>query len=77
MNPRLLLNFLRSPTGALVLFLIGLVIVLILVNSRRPFDSSIPKGRTATLTTLQRNYRKPFVVRWCRSTHRARRRSRM
>ena len=39
MNPRLLLNFLRSPTGALVLFLIGLVIVLILVNSRRPFDS--------------------------------------
>ena len=43
MNPRLLLNFLRSPTGALVLFLIGLVIVLILVNSRRPFDSEHSK----------------------------------
>ena len=35
MNPRRFLNFFRSPTGALVLFLIGLVIVLLLVNSRR------------------------------------------
>jgi hypothetical protein len=39
MNPRRFLNFLRSPTGALVLFLLGLIIVLILVNSRRPFGS--------------------------------------
>jgi Bacterial conjugation TrbI-like protein len=39
MNPRRFLNFLRSPTGALVLFLIGLVIILILLNSRRPFGS--------------------------------------
>jgi len=36
MNPRRFLNLLRSPTGALVLFLIGLLIALILVNSRRP-----------------------------------------
>jgi hypothetical protein len=36
MNPRRFLNFFRSPTGALALFLIGLVIVLLLVNSRRP-----------------------------------------
>ena len=43
MNPRRFLNFLRSPTGALVLFLIGLVIVLILVNSRRPFGSDPSK----------------------------------
>ena len=35
MNPRRLLNFFRSPTGALTLFLLGLVIVLLLVNSRR------------------------------------------
>ena len=35
MTPRRFLNFFRSPTGALTLFLLGLVIVLILVNSRR------------------------------------------
>lgn len=36
MNPRRFLNFFRSPTGALTLFLIGLIIVLVLVNSRHP-----------------------------------------
>jgi hypothetical protein len=36
MSPRRFLNFFRSPTGALTLFLIGLVIILLLVNSRRP-----------------------------------------
>jgi hypothetical protein len=36
MNPRRFLNFFRSPTGALTLFLIGLIIILLLVNSRRP-----------------------------------------
>lgn len=41
MNPRRLLNFFRSPTGALALFLIGLVIVLLLVNSRRPSQNRI------------------------------------
>jgi hypothetical protein len=35
MNPRRVLNFFRSPTGALLLFLLGLVILLIPVNSRR------------------------------------------
>lgn len=35
MTPRRFLNFFKSPTGALALFLIGLVIVLLLVNSRR------------------------------------------
>ena len=40
MNPRRFLNFLRSPTGALTLFLIGLLIVLLLVNSRRPSSKS-------------------------------------
>lgn len=46
MNPRRFLNFFRSPTGALALFLIGLVIVLLLVNSRRPAHervSLVPK----------------------------------
>src|SRR6202171_3321703 len=41
MNPRRFLNFFRSPTGALALFLIGLVIVLLLVNSRRPSQNRI------------------------------------
>lgn len=51
MNPRRFLNFLRSPTGALLLFLIGLVVVLLLVNSRRPFSearaASVAPGRPA------------------------------
>ncbi len=34
MNPRRFLNMLRSPAGALVLFLIGLALLLVLVNSR-------------------------------------------
>lgn len=36
MSPRRFLNFFKSPTGALTLFLIGLVIILLLVNSRHP-----------------------------------------
>jgi hypothetical protein len=44
MNPRRFLNFVRSPTGALLLFLLGLFFTLVMVNSRRPFDS---KGRSA------------------------------
>ncbi len=46
MNPRRFLNFFRSPTGALALFLVGLIIVLLLVNSRRPAQqrvSLVPK----------------------------------
>src|ERR1700719_673815 len=39
MNPRRLINFFRSPTGALILFLLGLLFILLMVNSRRPFDS--------------------------------------
>src|SRR6266481_1893876 len=39
MNPRRFINFFRSPSGALTLFLLGLVFILLMVNSRRPFDS--------------------------------------
>ncbi|MDQ6911256.1 MAG: TrbI/VirB10 family protein [Verrucomicrobiota bacterium] len=48
MNPRRFLNFFKSPTGALALFLIGLVIVLLLVNSRRqsPTHLSLVPRRT-------------------------------
>ena len=41
MTPRRFLNFFRSPTGALTLFLLGLVVVLILVNSRRPSQQRV------------------------------------
>ena len=35
MNPRQFINQLRSPSGILVLFLVGLTIILIMINSRR------------------------------------------
>lgn len=35
MNPRRFLNLLRSPAGALTLFLLGITIVLVMINSRR------------------------------------------
>ena len=41
MSPRRFLNFFRSPTGALSLFLLGLLVVLILVNSRRPAQQRV------------------------------------
>lgn len=41
MTPRRFLNFFKSPTGALTLFLVGLVVVLILVNSRRPAQGHV------------------------------------
>ena len=62
MNPRRFINFFRSPTGALTLFLVGLALILIMVNSRRPFDSkgrlakSAPKAGAAQLPeTVHRN----------------------
>ena len=48
MNPRRFLNILRSPSGALILFILGLAIVLWLVNSRS--DSSGSSGDTTTAT---------------------------
>ena len=41
MTPRRFLNFFKSPTGALTLFLLGLLVVLILVNSRRPTQQRV------------------------------------
>ncbi len=63
MNPRRFLNFFRSPTGALALFLVGLVIVLLLVNSRRsPGErvSLIPQKSSAAPAT---NAQLPDTVR--------------
>ncbi len=47
MNPRRFLNILRSPSGALALFLLGLLIVLVMVNSRRDPGGSSRSSVTA------------------------------
>jgi Bacterial conjugation TrbI-like protein len=66
MNPRRFINFFRSPTGALTLFLVGLALTLIMVNSRRPFDSkarlakSAPKAGAAQLPETVRRNMVPF-----------------
>jgi hypothetical protein len=48
MNPRRFINFFRSPTGALTLFLLGLIFVLLMVNSRRPFASKRQSTASST-----------------------------
>src|SRR6266508_3984024 len=63
MSPRRFLNFFRSPTGALTLFLIGLVIILLLVNSRRPFHvASLVTRKTSTKETAN-NQQLPETMR--------------
>src|SRR4029434_9239952 len=63
MNPRRFLNFFRSPTGALTLFLIGLVIILLLVNSRRNSHvASLVTRKTSTKATAN-NQQLPETIR--------------
>jgi hypothetical protein len=63
MNPRRFLNFFRSPTGALTLFLIGLVIILLLVNSRRTSHiASLVTRKTSTRATAN-NQQLPETIR--------------
>lgn len=50
MNPRRFLNFFKSPTGALTLFLLGLIVVLVLVNSRRGANGRAAEDSSATPT---------------------------
>jgi hypothetical protein len=50
MNPRRFLNFFRTPSGALTLFLIGLVVVLMLINSRRGSGGGSDMTAAATPT---------------------------
>src|SRR6266498_2879818 len=63
MSPRRFLNFFRSPTGALTLFLIGLVIILLLVNSRRhSYVASLVTRKTSTKATAN-NQQLPETIR--------------
>ena len=67
MTPRRFLNFFRSPTGALTLFLLGLLVVLILVNSRRSSQqlvSLVPAklfGKKDTAPQLPETVRRDMV----------------
>src|SRR6266487_1291122 len=64
MNPRRFLNFFRSPTGALTLFLVGLIIILLLVNSRRPSHmASLVTRKTSTKATAN-SHQRPFGETW-------------
>ena len=71
MTPRRFLNFFSSPTGALTLFLLGLVIVLILVNSRRSPQQRVslipPKSSKPSCVETHRNCRRQFGATWFRS----------
>src|SRR5205814_4734525 len=63
MSPRHFLNFFRSSTGALTLFLIGLAIILLLVNSRRPSHMvSLVTRKTSTKATAN-NQQLPETIR--------------
>lgn len=53
MNPRRFLNLLRSPAGALTLFILGLAIVLILVNSRRDSRNGATRADDSSLKPVQ------------------------
>ncbi len=48
MTPRRFLNILRSPSGALALFLLGLAIVLVLASSRRDASGRSSESSAAT-----------------------------
>ena len=64
MNPRRFLNFFRSPTGALTLFLIGLIIILLLVNSRRPSHYlASTAARKGSLKAAATNQQLPETIR--------------
>ncbi|MBV9009136.1 MAG: TrbI/VirB10 family protein [Verrucomicrobia bacterium] len=63
MTPRRFLNFFKSPTGALTLFLLGLVVVLILVNSRRPAQERVSLVPHKLLSKLANAPQKPETIR--------------
>ncbi|MBC8166510.1 MAG: TrbI/VirB10 family protein [Bryobacteraceae bacterium] len=61
MNPRKFLNFLRSKTGLLILFLLATCVVLILANSRKNFgkDASPVNGKPGA---LEADSKKPQLI---------------
>jgi hypothetical protein len=63
MTPRRFLNFFKSPTGALTLFLLGLLVVLILVNSRRPMQQRVSLIPQKLLSKRESSPQLPETVR--------------
>ena len=69
MSPRRFLNFFRSPTGVLTLFLLALVVVLVLINSRRTSSGGDSLSAVATQTSrpgnnsqIRQNVERDFTV---------------
>lgn len=63
MTPRRFLNFFKSPTGALTLFLLGLLVVLILVNSRRPTQQRVSSVAQKLLSKRENAPQVPETIR--------------
>lgn len=63
MTPRRFLNFFKSPTGALTLFLLGLLVVLILVNSQRPAQERVSLIPQKLLLKRENTTQKPETIR--------------
>ena len=63
MTPRRFLNFFKSPTGALALFLLGLLVVLILVNSRRPTQQRVSSVAQKLLSKRENAPQVPETIR--------------
>ena len=77
MNPRKFLNFLRSRTGMLILFLLAMCAVLIVVNSHRSrtkselsFSGKVSDVDSAIVAS--RNLSRASGARWCHSVHHSR-----
>jgi hypothetical protein len=62
MNPRKFLNFLRSRTGMLILFLLAMCAVLIVVNSHRSRTKSEPSFSGKVSDVDSGNRRKPQLI---------------
>ena len=61
MSPRKFLNFLRSKTGLLILFLLGTCVVLILANSRKNFGKD-PSPVNGKLGSSDADSKKPQLI---------------
>ena len=62
MSPRKFLNFLRSKTGLLILFLLATCVVLILVNSRKNLGNDATKVNGKPGTSEADQARKPQLI---------------
>lgn len=62
MTPRTFLNFLRSRTGLLILFLLATCVVLIVANSRKGFSKGADSADGKTTARDEEQSRKPQLI---------------